>query len=609
MKKRLSKDEVSLYREELAKLPLGSISCKTIAGKKRYYRQWVEDGRTKSVYLKESEVEAVRNQINRRRELVALLRPYGVVAKRSLRKDASVKTGRELSDWADFVSGWDFRDVFPDIVKFLRWPTESKVLIVFGIRRTGKTTMLQQAVRALTREEFAKAAYIKVKAGDTLEMMDDRLSRLHGRGMRYVFVDEVTLMDDFIDGASLFSDVYAPMGMKIVLSGTDSLGFRMSIDQELFDRAYMLHTSFIPFREYSRLLGIDDIDEYISYGGLLKRGEKNLDDPLANEPDASFRDEESTRRYIDTAIARNIQHSLACCRDGRYFGALRELYEKNELTNAINRVIEDMNHEFLVSVLTRTFKSSDLGIVSRQLMTDRDSLRRRRLDHMLDKDAVTKELMRYLEIRDAEALAVRVADVHAAAIKAYLKKLDLVVDCPVRMLRGDSVEEGSRAIFSQPGMRFCQAEALVRAMMKDCLFAAESPAEQAYVTERVLDDVRGRMLEDIVLMETLVATPRPREIFSGQEVFKLQFESGEFDMVIRDLDTRTCQLFEVKHSRERVDGQFRHLVNADLLSRTEKVFGKVSSRVVLYRGIDFDHPSGVSYRNVESYLKALSKPR
>ena len=116
-------------------------------------------------------------------------------------------------------------------------------------------------------------------------------------------------------------------------------------------------------------------------------------------------------------------------------------------------------------------------------------------------------------------------------------------------------------------------------------------------------------LEDIVLMETLAATPRPRVIFSGKEVFKLQFESGEFDMVVRDLDTRTCQLFEVKHSKERVDGQFRHLVDADLLSRTEKVFGKVSSRVVLYRGSDFAHPSGVSYRNVESYLKALSKPR
>lgn len=32
-------------------------------------------------------------------------------------------------------------------------------------------------------------------------------------------------MEDFIDGAALFSDVYAACGMKIVLSGTDSLGF------------------------------------------------------------------------------------------------------------------------------------------------------------------------------------------------------------------------------------------------------------------------------------------------------------------------------------------------------------------------------------------------
>lgn len=605
MQRQLSEEELSHYRAELATLPIGSISRKTIAGKVRYYRQWTEDGRTRSEYLKASEVDGVRRQIERRRELAKLLRSSGGGGESSARRDTAAKTGRELSDWADFVSGWDTRDVFPDIMKFLRWPAESKVLIVFGIRRTGKTTMLQQAVRSLTREEFAKAAYIKARTGDTLETMDDRLSRLHRRGFRYVFVDEVTLLDDFIDGASLFSDVYAPMGMKIVLSGTDSLGFRMTIDQELFDRAYMLHTSFVPFREYSRLLKIDDIDEYISYGGLLRRGEQDLDDPLANEPDASFRDMESTRRYIDTAIARNIQHSLACCRDGRYFGALRELHEKNELTNAINRVIEDMNHEFLASVLTRPFKSSDLGTVSRQLMTDRDASRRRRLDRMLDKGAVTAELMRYLDIRNAESLDVKVSDEHASAIRAYLGKLDLIRDCPVRRLRGESVENGVRVLFSQPGMRYCQAEALVRAMMKDSSFASEPPAEREYVTGRVLDDVRGRMLEDIVLLETLVAMPRPRGIFAGAEVFKLQFESGEFDMVVRDLSAGTCRLYEVKHSSTRADEQFRHLVDSELLSRTEKAFGRIVSRTVLYRGPDFDHDCGVSYRNVETFLKRL----
>ena len=191
MSKTITNDEIKRYRDELAKLPIGSISRKTIAGKVRYYRQWVEDGRTRSEYLKESEVDGVRRQIERRRELTKLLSSLGAGGRSSTRIDAAVKTGRELSDWADFVSGWDARDVFSDIMKFIHWPAESKVLIVFGLRRTGKTTMLQQAVRALTRDEFARAAYIKVRTGDTLETMDDRLSRLHRHGFRYVFIDEV----------------------------------------------------------------------------------------------------------------------------------------------------------------------------------------------------------------------------------------------------------------------------------------------------------------------------------------------------------------------------------------------------------------------------------
>lgn len=441
--KKLTAAEVRRYEGQLQKLPQGAVVRKVIAGKPRYYRQWHEDGKTRSEYLSAENVEEVRAKIAKRREIAKLIRPY-VIRTVSKKADGAVKTGRELADWADLVSGWDFREVFPKVLKFLRGSAESRVLIVYGIRRTGKTTMLQQAVRSLTREEFASAAYIKVRTGDTLATMDARLSRLHAKGVKYVFVDEVTLMEEFIDGASLFSDVYATMGMKIVLSGTDSLGFWMSINQELFDRAYLLHTTFVPFREYSRLLGIDDIDEYIDYGGLLRRGEKDLDDPSVREPDASFRDDESARRYIDTAIARNIQHSLACCEGGRYFGTLRALYEKDELTSAVNRVIEDMNHEFLASVLTRPFRSSDLGIVARQLLTDWDPLRRRRLDRMLDRGAVTAELMRSLDIRNAERQTVRQSDEDADSIKAYLKRLDLVRDCPVRQLRDGKVVETVR---------------------------------------------------------------------------------------------------------------------------------------------------------------------
>ena len=36
MQKRLSEEELAHYRDELSKLPIGSISRKTIAGKVRY---------------------------------------------------------------------------------------------------------------------------------------------------------------------------------------------------------------------------------------------------------------------------------------------------------------------------------------------------------------------------------------------------------------------------------------------------------------------------------------------------------------------------------------------------------------------------------------------
>lgn len=60
--------------------------------------------------------------------------------------------------------------------------------------------------------------------------------------------------------------------MKIVLSGTDSLGFFFSEDEQLYDRCIFLHTTFIPYREFEEVLGIKGIDEYICYGGTMSLG-------------------------------------------------------------------------------------------------------------------------------------------------------------------------------------------------------------------------------------------------------------------------------------------------------------------------------------------------
>lgn len=144
--------------------------------------------------------------------------------------------------------------------------------------------------------------------------------------------------------------------MKIVFSGKDSLGFIFTEYEQLYDRCTLLHTTFIPHREFETVLGIKGIDEYIRYGGTMSMGAINYNET------SSFAIAKSAKKYIDSAIAFNIQHSLKYYQDGGRFRYFFELYEKNESRSAIKGVVEDINHRFTIEVLTKTLKSNDLSI-------------------------------------------------------------------------------------------------------------------------------------------------------------------------------------------------------------------------------------------------------
>ena len=61
--------EQEILEQEIGELPVGYISKKNIHGKTRYYRQWTENGKIKSQYIREEELEEVQDQIARRKEL------------------------------------------------------------------------------------------------------------------------------------------------------------------------------------------------------------------------------------------------------------------------------------------------------------------------------------------------------------------------------------------------------------------------------------------------------------------------------------------------------------------------------------------------------------
>ena len=512
--------------------------------------------------------------------------------------ETKIVYGDDLRQMIETVKGFKKRDCFGRIEKFLHGTDRTRVCALYGLRRTGKTTLLLQTIAEMSEEEFGKCFYAKMNTENTMAQITRDLDKMFDNGYRYAFIDEVTLMKDFIDSAALFSDIYSMMGMKIVLSGKDSLGFWLARDNELYDRVRMIHTTFIPFREYSRLLGIDSIDEYIRYGGLLSQGELDFENEDVIADDASFRDDESTRKYVDTAISRNIQHSLACCQYGHRFGPLRELYEADELTSAINRIVEDMNHRFLVSVLTRDFVSSDLGITAHNLKNERDLQKRTNILEAIDKKTVTEKLMKLLNIRNKAEQTVEITPSQVARIKEYLKGLDLIVECPIRNAEM-GLEKEERILFTQPGMRYCQAQALVYSLMQDETFGQLTEDEKTFITDRILEEVRGRMLEDIVLLETMKALGR------NYDVFKYQFATGEYDMLIYGRNERGCAAYEIKHSDKCVREQSRHLRNENMLSLTTPRFGTLEGRYVLYLGENKDTEDGIAYRNAEQFLKAL----
>lgn len=596
--------QIIKIENEIATLPQGSINIKTINGKEQPYLQWTENGKSKSKFIKKAEREEIFADVERRKQLLAelnTLKKYEPMdTPIATTFETSVITGKRLFTMAAGVRTLKARDCFNQLLSYLDSDATDRVCLVFGLRRTGKTTLLRQAVLNMSPEQASKTAYVKAKSTDTMAAMNRDLEKLQELGYENIFIDEVTLMEDFIDSAALFSDIYAAQGMKIVLSGIDSLGFWFALHQELYDRAITIHTTWIPFHEHSRLLGIDKIDEYIRYGGTLRAGELDFDDADVNAEDASFRDDESTRRYIDTAICKNIQHSLSCCQSGSYFRHLQSLYEADELTGAINRIIEDMNHRFLIRILTSRFKSHDLGSAADVLRRERNPERRSSILDRIDKEAVTKRLMEMLEIRNLEEQSIGITNVHIEEMKEYLKALDLIVDIPSETII-PSAEPMENIIFTQPGMRYCQAQALVHALTKDELFSSLSEQEKNLITERILEEVRGRMLEEIVLMETYKSAEK------GKRVFKLAFAGGEFDMTIYDSKTNSCECYEIKHSDQIVPAQTKYLTDNEMLEQTVRRFGSITKRCVLYRGKNHVLENGIEYRNVEEYLKNLKK--
>ena len=67
-------ETIQELERQIAGLPIGYISKKNINGKTRYYHQWTENGKKRSKYLRDGEMEPLQEQIEQRKSLQAELK-------------------------------------------------------------------------------------------------------------------------------------------------------------------------------------------------------------------------------------------------------------------------------------------------------------------------------------------------------------------------------------------------------------------------------------------------------------------------------------------------------------------------------------------------------
>lgn len=94
------------------------------------------------------------------------------------------------------------RNVFHEVLTYLHDETASDICILNGLRNTGKTTLMAQAVQSLPNLD----SICWMHAEDDNSIQDIKTVIEQEPQCRYFFIENITKLDDFMDASSILAD-------------------------------------------------------------------------------------------------------------------------------------------------------------------------------------------------------------------------------------------------------------------------------------------------------------------------------------------------------------------------------------------------------------------
>ena len=89
-----------------------------------------------------------------------------------------VRIGKRLESQIELTRSYKKRECISQLREYVFGDRSEKVFILYGLRRTGKTTMIRQILAELSADEFNKAAFIQTTIRDSIADIKEDLDYL-----------------------------------------------------------------------------------------------------------------------------------------------------------------------------------------------------------------------------------------------------------------------------------------------------------------------------------------------------------------------------------------------------------------------------------------------
>ena len=200
-----------------------------------------------------------------------------------------IYTNHELNEYIkDNISDtWEERDFVAYARKYFHG-RQDKIMAIGGLRGTGKTTGLLQAVNGLN------ACYITAQQKEE-ETADDYIDFIRNTDAKYIIIDEYSWINN---REELDKYLYTAVqnGKRIAITGTESITLEYLNYNTLIHRVDMVHVTMFTYEEHCRLYHMEpskkNREDYLLNGGLFS--------------EYAVTNYETMQNYIKTAIIDNL---------------------------------------------------------------------------------------------------------------------------------------------------------------------------------------------------------------------------------------------------------------------------------------------------------------